>query len=229
MQIQFSKSGCIVCVLAWRGLSAWVAVVTMLRRCFREPVAELELAAGLLAEAARAHQAGNSLEASRRIVEADLPALREWTESLWGKASPWRRRVSCAVAGPAPGRGLGPRMPGKAMRAALIQRDGYHCRFCGVAVIRHEVRQRIAKLYPQALRWGRSNAQQHAAFQAMWLQYDHLQPHTRGGPTTMENLVIACAPCNFCRMEASLEEVGLLNPLEHEPRRSSWDGLESFA
>src|SRR5215216_3398976 len=35
----------------------------------------------------------------------------------------------------------------------------------------------IRKAYPSALRWGDRNVDQHAGFQAMWLQYDHLLPH----------------------------------------------------
>jgi hypothetical protein len=33
--------------------------------------------------------------------------------------------------------------------------------------------------YPNALTWGTKNTDQHAAFQAMWAQYDHIIPHGR--------------------------------------------------
>jgi hypothetical protein len=35
--------------------------------------------------------------------------------------------------------------------------------------------------YPNALTWGTKNTDQHAAFQAMWAQYDHIIPHGRDG------------------------------------------------
>jgi 5-methylcytosine-specific restriction endonuclease McrA len=62
----------------------------------------------------------------------------------------------------------------------------------------------------------------------MWLQYDHLLPHARGGTNDLGNIVITCAPCNFARMNYTLEEIGLLDPRTREPVRSDWDGLERF-
>jgi 5-methylcytosine-specific restriction endonuclease McrA len=62
----------------------------------------------------------------------------------------------------------------------------------------------------------------------MWVQFDHLLPHCRGGDNSLDNMVITCAPCNFGRMQYTLDEVGLINPLTREPVRTSWDGLERF-
>jgi 5-methylcytosine-specific restriction endonuclease McrA len=120
------------------------------------------------------------------------------------------------------------RMPTIAEKKALHERDGYNCRFCGAPVIRMEVRRRIQKAYPDALPWGRSNLLQHAAFQAMWAQYDHVIPHAFGGTNELGNLVVTCAPCNFGRMSHSLEEVGLEDPRERDPLSTTWDGLERF-
>lgn len=117
-------------------------------------------------------------------------------------------------------------MPDKAALRAVVWRDGHHCRFCGIPVIRSEVRNHLRKLLPEAVRWGRSNASQHTAFQAMWLQYDHIVPHARGGDNSIGNVVVTCAPCNYARMDYTLDELGLENPLSREPRRSNWDGLE---
>jgi hypothetical protein len=63
-----------------------------------------------------------------------------------------------------------------------------------------EVHNRISGAYPNALRWEKTNAEQHAASQAMWVQYDHLLAHALGGTNELSNLVVACAPCNFRRM-----------------------------
>lgn len=82
--------------------------------------------------------------------------------------------------------------------------------------------------YPDAVPWGRKNSEQHAAFQAMWMQYDHVLPHAKGGTNDLSNVVISCAPCNFGRMEFTLEEVGVEDPRLREPVRSTWDGLERF-
>ncbi|MCX6971643.1 MAG: HNH endonuclease [Verrucomicrobia bacterium] len=56
----------------------------------------------------------------------------------------------------------------------------------------------------------------------------HLLPHARGGTNDLENIVITCAPCNYARMNHTLEEVGLIDPRTREPIKSTWDGLERF-
>ena len=118
-----------------------------------------------------------------------------------------------------------------ALRAAGIdpaQRDGFHCRFCGIPLVRSETRSLIRKASPEAVRWGDRNADQHAGFQAMWLQYDHLIPHARGGTNELSNMLVTCAPCNNGRSNLTLEEVGLADPRLCDPIRSTWDGLERF-
>jgi hypothetical protein len=200
------------------------------RNCFREPIPEVADAARYLDAAVSAHLAARPDEASELIRRADMPAIRDWTESIWGKSSPY---VCCeSVPGLA---ALVPRdirvadrMPTADRMRALLSRDHYHCRFCGIPVIRKEIRQRIVKTYPQSAPWGRRNIEQHAALQAMWAQYDHVLPHSKGGDSSLENMVIACAPCNFGRMEFALEEVGLNDPRSRDPIQSIWDGLERF-
>ncbi len=200
------------------------------RLCLREPIPEIERAAALLSAAAEAHLAGDRPRAAYLLLESNLPAVRAWTESLWGKRNLY-------VPGP---KKRGPRAillkdsrsstrnATSQLKKTLIARDGYRCRFCGIPVIRHEVRDRVRKLYPDVPLWGRFNSQQHAGFQALWLQYDHVVPHSRGGTTDLNNMVITCGPCNFGRMEFTLEEVGLLDPRERPPLASDWDGLERF-
>jgi 5-methylcytosine-specific restriction endonuclease McrA len=62
------------------------------------------------------------------------------------------------------------------------------------------VRKALNRLYPEAARWKSIDAKdQHRGLQVMWLQYDHVVVHSRGGQTAMENLVVACAACNFGR------------------------------
>lgn len=60
----------------------------------------------------------------------------------------------------------------------------------------------------------------------MWLQYDHIVPHSRGGDNDISNMVITCAPCNYGRMDYLVEEVGIIHPDRRERLTSDWDGLE---
>lgn len=200
------------------------------RKCLRDPIPEISLAARLLEDALTAHLAGRFEDADELIRKADMPEIRAWTESLWGAKSP---HVNFRTVPDAPtflpkDSKIGIRMPSTAEKRALLDRDGWHCRFCGIPVIRAEVRSHIHKLYPDALPWGSKNILQHSAFQAMWVQYDHLVPHARGGDNSPDNMVITCAPCNYGRWHHTVEEVGLVHPLTREPVRSSWTGLERF-
>ena len=205
-------------------------VTTSLLSCLRAPIPEIATAARSLDAAVSAHLLGRFAEAEELIAATNLPSIREWTESLWGRESQYVIRRSVENASPhlSKDQRIKVRMPTTAEKFLLFERDGFHCRFCGIPVIRREIRERIRRAYPEALPWGRTNPTQHAAFQAMWAQYDHLLPHARGGSNDLGNVVITCAPCNFARMNSTLEEVGLIDPRTRDPVRSDWDGLERF-
>lgn len=200
------------------------------RNCLRDPIPEIFDAARFLDAAVSAHLRAENKTAEDLIRLADMPAIKEWTESLWGKGGPSSRRLVVQnVATPiAIDKRSATRMPNEAEKRDLRQRDGFHCRFCGIPLIRREVRSQMQSQFPTALRWGDRNIEQHAAFQAMWLQYDHLVPHAMGGTNEMSNMLITCAPCNFGRAECSLEEVGLADPRLRQFTKSTWDGLERF-
>lgn len=198
------------------------------RLCLRPAVPEITLAAECLDSSISAHMAGNTKEAADLIMAANISAIRDWVESLWGKASPYVqfRSIPDAPVTLSRAQRAAIRMPNLAEKRLLHVRDGYHCRFCGIPVVRAEIRNRLRKLYPDALPWATNNKNQHAAFQAMWAQYDHVIPHARGGNNERDNILVTCAPCNFARMNYTLEEVGLADPRLRKPVKSSWDGLE---
>lgn len=199
-----------------------------LRRCLREPIPQIVEAAQYLDAAVSAHIAGDKDRAADLIRQAEIPEIRDWTESLWGKDSPYTkvRVISETPISEIPADR--PRMPSTGEKAQLRMRDGYHCRFCGIPLIRAEVRQKIRKVYSDALPWGNRNGDCHAAFQAMWLQYDHVVPFKRGGSNDISNMVITCAPCNFGKWNYTLDQLGLLDPRDFPPVKSNWDGLERF-
>lgn len=63
-------------------------MLTGLRRCFREPIPEIFEAAGLLDEAVAAHLKGSLADAEELIRLANMPAIWEWSDSIWGRTNP---------------------------------------------------------------------------------------------------------------------------------------------
>lgn len=71
----------------------------------------------------------------------------------------------------------------RALRNALIERDGLSCRWCGSAV----------ELPPSGVT---ALSDHHATI-------DHVRPRARGGGDDLRNLVLACNRCNQARSRQS--------------------------
>jgi hypothetical protein len=203
-----------------------------LRVCLRPPIPEIAVAAGLLNDAVTAHLDGRFSEAVRLIEQANMRPIMEWSWSLAGKFSEYnspRFRLGKSSEVPAAQREK-IRMPSSEYKRMLHDRFGYHCCFCGTPVIRKEVRNRLLSLYPDAIPWhGEKELAKHAAIYVMVAQYDHVVPHSRGGRNDLENIILTCLPCNYGRMNFTLEEMGLFDPRKRNPVEcvfSGWDGLE---
>jgi hypothetical protein len=210
-------------------LSDSTAWGSALRRCISEPIPLIADAARYLDAAVSAHLIGKSALADELIRTADIPEIRSWTKSIWANSEIHLRSPPSLVSSLPKDQRVKVRMPTLAEKLKVHKRDGYNCRFCGMPVIRPEIRGLIRAAYPDALPWGSREIEQHAAFQAMWAQYDHVLPHARGGTNDLDNLVLTCAPCNFGRGGYTLEEVGVQDPRERSITKSPWDGLERFA
>lgn len=195
-----------------------------LKRCFREPIPEIFDAARYLDAAVSAHLKGQSNIANELFALANDPKIWEWTDSVWGKRGLYVtvNKISNKITAER----IPSRMPTAIQKSELHKRDGFHCLYCGIPVIRAEIRKKLNKFYPESVVWEKTNASQHAAFQCMWAQYDHVVPHSYGGSNELENLVVSCAACNFGKMEYSLEELGLIDPRNFTIIQSLWDGLE---
>ena len=201
-----------------------------LRRCLREPIPEIELAARRLDDAVSADLRGEPDNAARLFEQANDNSVREWLESLWGKFNKYNtpRRILTKPGLLSKGRRATPGKPTARTVAAVHQRDGHYCRFCQIPVISAKIRDKIRQLYPSAVPWGNTNLSQHAGFQCMWAQYDHILPHSRGGDSNLANIYLTCAACNFGRKELLLEELDLAHPSLYPPRQGNWDGLQRF-
>jgi hypothetical protein len=145
------------------------------RRCMREPIIEIFDAARLLSSATDAHLAGDRSSADSLLRAADMPIVRAWTESLWGRkaANPDQEKYHRfrVIPGAPPVmkkvQRIATRMPSFADKRTIIKRCGRNCVFCGIPLIREQVRNAFRRAYPDAVPWGNTNPTQHAAFQCM--------------------------------------------------------------
>ncbi len=199
------------------------------RRCLRDPIDEIEVAARQPGDALNAHHRGERGLAEDLLKRTNTRTLRNWLNSVWGKKTvyntPYRERAHPQIV-PISERAA-PQLPARQTKRLVHQRDGHYCRFCKIPVIRREVLSVFHENYPEAVPWGRRDPAQHAAFQLMWAQYDYIVPHSRGGRSDLENIYLTCAACNFGRGHYLLEDFDLLHPSLHPRREGDWTGLES--
>ena len=198
-----------------------------LRRCLSEPIPQVWDAVRYLDAAVSAHMQQKLELAAVLFQQADMPEIRLWTKSIWANSKIHLKYPAGNEAVPKALRSKS-RMPVEALKTLIHERDGYTCRFCSMPVVRSTTRMRIQRSYPEAVSWGGKEISQHAAFQAMWAQYDHIVPHAHGGINDLENLVLTCAPCNFGRAGYTLAEVGVSDPRSRSRQPTRWDGLIRF-
>jgi len=188
--------------------------------------------AALHSRAVDAHLESGTARGEELFAEANMQAVRDWTESLWGSAKNHPDQAHYfrfrEIPGARPVTRQRERMPPRPDLRQILIDQGRHCRFCGIPLVGRWVRAAITAAYPHTAPWGNSNAGQHAALQCMWLQFDHLVPWSRGGDNRPDNIVVTCAPCNYGRQSRLLAECGLLDPRDFPPIRSDWDELERF-
>jgi 5-methylcytosine-specific restriction endonuclease McrA len=204
------------------------SAVNDLRHCNKAPIREIFDAWQTLSQAVDAHLAGDTGRAMALLGEANSPAVCAWTNPTWGRprlnVRHWHPSNDTRVVPSESRHSL--RHPTDAVKQAALTRDGFRCRYCGIPVIHAEIRKLAHRLYPDAVPWGRNLDEQHAAFQCMWLQFDHVVPHSHGGPSTLDNIVVTCALCNYGKDCYTLAQLGLTDPRTRPPEPGVWDGLE---
>ena len=216
------------------------------RRSIKEPIPQIFGAAELLSLFADAHLAGDTKEADRLLREANCRDVWNWTNPHWDKVH-LNPRYKHHLAGDTmkfDEHQLDPlRYPTDGQWRSLIQRDGYHCRYCGIPVVDDAVRKWVAlraksgpakgrRPFEAAVTWdSHRNDLQHAAFQCMWIQPEHIVPHSHGGRTDLSNVVVSCALCNFGKWDWTLRQLEICDPRDFPPlspeerRPVGWDGL----
>ncbi len=58
------------------------------------------------------------------------------------------------------------------VKQAVLNRDGYRCRYCGIPVVDAEIRKIAHRFYPESVTWGADERSLHAGFAVMWLQLE---------------------------------------------------------
>jgi len=115
------------------------------------------------------------------------------------------------------------------LHRAVLERDGWHCRYCGLRIIDRDARKRMTAMMGHDLIWGPKDSQRHAVLLVFSGVADHVKPAAtvldQAEADDMENLVASCWTCNFGKMEHSCEALGLEDPRERPPLRNEWDGL----
>lgn len=203
-----------------------------LRRCCLPPIEEHYIAASLISEAADFYLAGDHERAKERIIECDMPILHDWSDALWGL----KKYVTESEFHYIHRRRNDPHKPTKAtekvprsqsviLQRELLARDGYHCRFCSMPLVGKQAAGVLRKAYPETIRWGGRNREKHPVLHTMKIEFDHIVPHALGGGDTIENMVVACGPCNCAREDHTLAEYGLHDPRDFPTIKSDWDGL----
>jgi 5-methylcytosine-specific restriction endonuclease McrA len=200
-----------------------------MRQSLKPAIPELFQAWEALSAAADAHLRGDATAAEALFHEADIPVLWDWLYPHWEKChlnvvdkTPEGDSLTVAKVDRDPVRGLG-----RLDKTAVLRRDGYRCRYCGTPVISPEARKMACRLYPAAVPWDQNDPRKrHMGFQALWLQFDHVVPHSHGGRTDLANSVVSCALCNFGKDKYSLRQLGLEDPRLRAPVLTDWDGLD---
>lgn len=117
------------------------------RYCFREAGKDAFTASELLSNAVAEHLAGNMKKAAKLFAEANIESIWDWWNSIAGPKSPYvkfRTVDKVPISLPLDKR-IPVRMPNSDMIRRIHERDGFHCRFCGMPVIRKEIRESDCK------------------------------------------------------------------------------------
>jgi hypothetical protein len=123
-----------------------------------------------------------------------------------------------------PGIGVTTRSPSVSVIAGVYVRDSFTCSYCSrktiVLGVLRLLSLRFGDVFPFHPNWKKSEA--HRAYWDISTSLDHAVPVSRGGEWhAIENLVTACARCQYQKANHPLEVLGW----ERRVAESDWDGL----
>ena len=199
------------------------------KRALLEPASWLHQQVDTLSECIKLAAKGDTQAAREKVKKEMLDrALHDW----FGQHADHSGRGRALVLGhPKPHPSLYKNGgPPKTLEKEVFKRDGYRCRYCEIRVILPEVLKVFSAVMGKDIfPYGASARERHGATRVYPASPDHVIPKGRlEDPNTEENLVTACWPCQFGKMEFTLEQVGLENPFDRSPISDDWDGLSSL-
>ena len=144
-------------------------------------------------------------------------SLRIWFDEDAQNAGEWRRKAF-GIPGPTPAGELDPNKNFAKFLIPILTRDNFRCRYCSSTVFpRRRFKDIHSSLGDKLFPLGRKNSEMSGFYLTSCATLDHVIPHSLGGRTNEENLVTACWPCNYGKMNYTLEQIGLENPLLRPP------------
>lgn len=197
-----------------------------MRDSFLVPIPEFDRAIEQLSLAADALLSGDKKQAEIGVRNADLPAIMDFYKRVVGPNDPAIHGTSVQPRALPKQERIEKRMPPARVEVEIFERDDWRCRFCDTRVISRDARKVFIRELPdEVTHWTTSEYTRHTALLVLAASLDHIMPHSRGGTNDENNLVTACASCNYARGAWTLEEVRLSDPRDRAPIADRWDGL----
>ena len=115
-------------------------------------------------------------------------------------------------------------------RKEVFARDKYTCQYCGNKVVSKELLSAYSKVVGKEnfTAVGTTNQSRHGIVLGFRANADHIDPWTRGGKTSLENLVACCWSCNYGKSSYTLEELGINSPRDNLKTNNDWNGLIEY-
>ena len=198
------------------------------RTCPLQPPKYFDRSLNIFVKAYKAAESGDIDRAKSLLGKTQSEQLRNWYVDH-GQMSGWHHRVK-ALKKPKLKKYSGSLEKNKSFakfESQVYKRDGYICRYCSIRVIDTKALLQMEKIVGRKyFRVKGTNEQRHGVALVLRATIDHIKPLTRGGRTKLNNLVTSCWSCNYGKLNATLDQLGLANPLDRAVRaKSGWNGL----
>jgi len=158
------------------------------------------------------------IEEARSLLER-YPGMaeREWFDIHAQNSGEWRRKALKKSA-PAFTGSLDPNKDFSKYLNTILARDNYRCRYCSHTVLpRKTLLAMHTSLGEDVFPLGLKNSEMSGFYLVLCATLDHVVPHSLGGRTDEQNLVTSCWPCNYGKMNYTLEQIGLEDPRTRAP------------